>query len=584
MSALKTNWRISGALFGLLAVGFATGQSTTPASPAGQGAGDPAMPPAAGQTAPAAPARKTITLGELVEATTRQERRMIELMRNFHPIVETYVQEQQPDAALGTSPKGDDYFLSRLDVTGKAATALAFTDEERGKGDKKSLRNAEAFQAGGFAEALFPDLEHFDRENYDFEFVRWENLGDLHCAALNVAPHEKSDNRGFLGRIWVEDQNYNIVRFTGTYRSKAFSKRSFHFDSWRLNTISIAWTPAYVYTEESDPHDPSRHGVWLKAQTRVWGYDLANAGDHKEYAKRLTDNPAALDPNRKEASQNLSADYTVEKTTYTPDDNVVERLQLAGLMAPSGEVNRILETVVNNILVTNDLDIPAVRCRVLLTTPLESFVMGRTIVLSRGLIDVLPDEATLAAVLSHELAHIILQHSTGDKFMAGLTLPFPDLEIFAHLSFHFEPAEEEAADKKGLELFSKSPYKDKIAAAGLFVEALEARSPELPNLLHGRFSNDFGSSHLVGMKALADPGKHLQMENVEQIAALPLGSRISLDPWSDRIEMVKGQSARLQSAAEKRPFEVSPFYPHLKRLEEPAKAQAQPQQQPQPQQ
>ena len=117
-----------------------------------------------------------------------------------------------------------------------------------------------------------------------------------------------------------------------------------------------------MYTEESDPHDPSRHGVWLKAQTRVWGYDLANAGDHKEFAKRLTDNPAAVDPNRKEASQNLSADYTVGKTTYTPDDNVVERLQVAGLMAPSGEVNRILETVVNNILVTNDLDIPAMRC------------------------------------------------------------------------------------------------------------------------------------------------------------------------------------------------------------------------------
>ena len=587
MSSLKTNWWISGALFGVLATALATGQSTVPANPAGQNSGDPAV-PAGAQTAPPAqtvvPPRKTITLGELVDAMTQQEKRMNNLMRNFKPIVETYIQEEQPDAALGTTPKGDDYFLSRLDVTGRAANTMAFADEDHGKGDKKSAKNVEAFQADGFAQALFPDLDHFDRQNYDFEFVRWENLGDLHCAALNVAPHEKSDNRGFLGRIWVEDQNYNIVRFTGTYRSKAFSKRSFHFDSWRLNTISIVWTPAYVYTEESDPHDPSRHGVWLKAQTRVWGYDLANAGDHKEFAKRLTDNPAAVDPNRKEASQNLSADYTVGKTTYTPDDNVVERLQVAGLMAPSGDVNRILETVVNNILVTNDLDIPAVRCRVLLTTPLESFVMGRTIVLSRGLIDVLPDEATLAAVLSHELAHIVLQHSTGEKFMAGLTLPFPDLEIFAHLNFHFEPAEEEAADKKGLELFSKSPYKDKIAAAGLFVEALEARGPELPNLLHGRFSNDFGSSHLVGMKALADPGKHLQMENVEQVAALPLGSRISLDPWSDRIEMAKGQSARLQSAAEKRPFEVSPFYPHLKRLEEPAKAQAQPQEQSQPQQ
>jgi hypothetical protein len=528
------------------------------------------------QAAPAVPVRKQITLGELVESTIRQERRMNDLLRNFKPIVETYVQEQQPDSTLGTAPKGDDYFLSRLDVTGKAASTLAFTGDERSKKgeEKKAFRNSEAFAAGGFAQALFPDLDHFDRQNYDFEFVRWENLGDVHCAALNVAPREKSEGRAFLGRIWVEDQNYNIVRFTGTFTSKAFSKRAFHFDSWRLNTISILWTPAYVYTEESDPKDPSRHGLWFKAQTRVWGYDLANAGDHKEFAKRLTDTPSAVDPNRQEASQNLNPEYTVGKTTYTPDDDVVERLQVAGLMAPSGEVNRILETVVNNILVTNDLDIPAVRCRVLLTTPLESFVMGRTIVLSRGLVDVLPDEATLAAVLSHELAHIVLNHSTGEKFMAGLTFPFPDLEIFAHLNFHFDPTEEADADKKGLELFSKSPYKDKIAAAGLFLEALEARSPQLPNLLHGRFSNDFGSSHLVGMKALADPGKHLQMDNVEQMAALPLGSRISLDSWSDRIELLKGQAARPLSPSEKRPFEVSPFFPHLKRLEDPGKGPA----------
>lgn len=495
---------------------------------------------------------------------------MTELMRNFHPIVETYIQEQQPDQTLGTVPKADDYFLSRLDVSGKSATTLAFSDDDRSK--KGDQRKTAAFVAGGFADALFPDLDHFDRQNYDFEFVRWENLGDLHCGVLNVAPHEKTENRGFIGRIWVENQNFNIVRFTGAYTSKAFSKRSFHFDSWRLNTISIVWTPAYVYTEESDPHDSSRHGVWLKAQTRIWGYDLANAGDHKEYAKRLTDNPTAVDPNRHEASQGLDPSYTLGKSTYTADDNVVERLQVAGLMAPDGEVNRVLQTVVNNILVTNDLDIPAVRCRVLLTTPLESFVMGRTIVLSRGLVDVLPDEATLAAVLSHELAHIVLQHSTGEKFMAGLTLPFSDLEIFAHLNFHFDDKEEAEADKKGLELFSKSPYKEKLAAAGLFLEALEARSPQLPNLLHGRFSNDFGSSHLVGMKALADPQKHLQMDNVEQMAALPLGSRISLDPWSDRIELLKGQNARPLSAAEKRPFEVTAFYPHLKRLEEQPKA------------
>ncbi|HEX3820998.1 MAG TPA: M48 family metalloprotease [Candidatus Sulfotelmatobacter sp.] len=518
------------------------------------------------------PAAKTITLGELVDSIARQERHMTDLMRNFRPIVETYIQEEKPDPALMTSPKDDDYFLSRLDLSGKTTSALAFTGDEHGKNsDTKLPKDAEAFAAGGFAQALFPDMDHFDRQNYNFEFVRWENLGDVRCGVLNVSPREGVENRGFFGRIWVEDQNYSIVRFTGSYSSKAFAKRSFHFDSWRENLISIVWLPAYVYTEESDPKDPTRHGLWFKAQTRIWGYDLANAGDHKEYAKRLTDTPGNVDPKRNEASQSLSADYTLGKSTYTADDNVVERLQVAGLMAPDGEVNKVLETVVNNILVTNDLDIPAVRVRVLLTTPLESFVMGRTIVLSRGLVDVLPDEATLAAVLSHELAHIVLQHSTGETFMAGLTLPFSDLEVFSHLNFHFDSAQEADADKKGLELFAKSPYKDKLASAALFIEALDARSPELPNLLHGRLSNDFGSSHLAGMKDWPGFPKQLKMDQVDQVAALPLGSRVVLDAWSDKITLLRGQAPRPQSASEKMPFEVTPFLLHLKRLEEPAK-------------
>ncbi len=71
---------------------------------------------------------------------------------------------------------------------------------------------------------------------------------------------------------------------------------------------------------------------------------------------------------------------------------------------PWASVDKILQTVVNNLIVTNNLEIiPDVRCRVLLTSPLESFTVGHTIVVSRGLLDVLPDEASLAMTLAHEL-------------------------------------------------------------------------------------------------------------------------------------------------------------------------------------
>lgn len=492
---------------------------------------------------------------------------MTNLMRNFRPVVETYVQEEKPDATTVNAPRTDDYFLSRLDMTGKVETTVSFKEEERKRsGEKKTPKNGKAFAASGFALALFPDLDHFDRQNYAFDFVRWENLGEIRCAVVNVSPKENTDNRGFMGRIWVEDQNQSIVRFVGAYTAKAFAKRAFHFESWRLNTLDIRWLPAFVYTEESDPQDTSTHGLWFKAQTRIWGYDLANAGDHREFAKRLTDTPSGVDPKRHEASQNLSPELTIGKSTYTPEDEMVERLQVAGLMAPHGEVDQILETVANNLLITNNLDLAAVRCRVLLTVPLESFVVGRTIVLSRGLLDVLPDEATLAAVMAHEVAHIVLQHSLGAEYLSGASLPFSDTEIFSHLNFQFNAAQEAEADKKGLELLSKSPYKDQFANAGLFLKALEARSPQLPNLLHGRFSNDFGSSHLVGMQALSDLGKQLQMDKPDQMAALPLGSRIVVDPWSDRITMLKSKPVRPETAAEKMPFEVTPFLPHLKRL------------------
>jgi hypothetical protein len=53
---------------------------------------------------------------------------------------------------------------------------------------------------------------------------------------------------------------------------------------------------------------------------------------------------------------------------------------------------------------------------VLLTTPLESFTIGHTIVLSRGLIDVLPDEASLAMVLAHELGHVLGRHELSTSY------------------------------------------------------------------------------------------------------------------------------------------------------------------------
>jgi hypothetical protein len=501
--------------------------------------------PDTSQTSPPAPATKSIAFDDFVDSAVRRERRLADLMRTFTPIIETYIQEEgaQPRFQAGMTPNGDDYFLSRLNLTGDSLSTVPFADEETWKRTEEFfVQDPLPLSQVAFAQALFPDLGHFDRQNYAFEFVRWDVLGEVRCAVVNVTPRENSEKRGFVGRIWVEDQDHSIVRFAGTF-TKGFAKRAFHFASWRLNMPGIGWMPAYVYTEESNPRDLSSHRFGFKAQTRVWGYA----------------------PQRPETSQELSKAEPEDETAYPPEDAVVERAQVAGLMAPGGDVDRILETVLNNLQITNNLDIAGLHCRVLLTTPLESFVMGRTIVLSRGLLDVLPDEATLAAVLAHELAHVVLGHSTSTEYLRSIAWPFPDNQIFTALDFHFDRDQERDANKKALELFSKSPYKVSLAHVGFFLQALDANSGRFPNLLHGRFSNDFRSSNLVGMQGRIGSLKPAKTDQLNQISALPLGSRIVVDPWSDQIEMLKSKPARLTSPAERIPFGVTPFYPYLKR-------------------
>ena len=170
-------------------------------------------------------------------------------------------------------------------------------------------------------------------------------------------------------------------------------------------------------------------------------------------------------------------------------------------------------------------------------------------------------------MLAHELAHIVLEHSLGAEYASQFSLPFSDLEIFAKLNFRFDPAKEADADRKGQELFSKSPYKDKAASVPLFLKRLEAGSARLPGLLQARFSNDFGSSHLVGMQALVEAPIRSPTESAGPDCCLAAGFADKVDPWSDRIEMLKSKPPLLESASENRPFEVSPFFPYLKRLD-----------------
>jgi hypothetical protein len=64
---------------------------------------------------------------------------------------------------------------------------------------------------------------------------------------------------------------------------------------------------------------------------------------------------------------------------------------------------------------------------------------------------------------------------------------------------------------------------------------------------------------------LTQSAPKLEKGKVEQIAALPLGGRIRVNPWDNSIELIKTKAVGLLSAGEKLQFEVAPIFIYLTR-------------------
>jgi hypothetical protein len=510
------------------------------------------------------------TIQEAIDRIIAREGREIEVINSYHPIVESYVQMFSPKKTEIPILTKDFYYLGQAELSGGKPlgyhSMLSPNDQLPQKGFTE-----QRFRPLGFVRMAYVDREGFDRQHYSFNYVGQEFLGEIRCVTFDVTPLPNAGNGRFSGRIWAEDKNYTIVRFNGIYLP-VHEKGGWgsHFDSWRLNVQPDLWLPAYSFAEETDLkihkvevkylNDDAR--ISFKAQTRFWGYNLKEPTRTQEFSKLSLDGSAGIRDIASDGEQRDESPVEAQRHWQTQaENNVLTALQRTGLLAPSGEVDKALDTVVNNLEVTNNLEIePEVRCRVLTTSTFDLFVVGHIIVVSRGLLDVLPDEATLATLLAQELGVIVLSQPATDRYAFYDLLQLPPLDALKRLSFKLNARDREASDAKAMVYLQNSPYKHNLASAGLFLRQFEHDSRNLRALV----SPHLGDSVYVASQ-LKGVGPALQPENVNQIAALPLGARIKLDPWTDEMVLTRTTPASLQSAREKMPFEVTPFVPYLTR-------------------
>jgi hypothetical protein len=512
------------------------------------------------------------TASDIIDRMNQAERAVLVRLKTYHPLIEVYIQNLAPDEARGWVPTDDNYFLGQLQFD-DVPTLRPFGRKEP-RGVMLRVLSSPPDLGDAFAAMVAPDWRVLERKRYEFKYVRREFLGESRCFVFDVKPI-RNGKEGFLGRIWIEDRDYTLVRFNGVSlgTEEALSgllkrKLSFHMDGWRVNAAPGVWVPSYVYSEETDLNSVSpsqRRAPRFKSQTRIWGYQAHGDDRSGSLTTIRIDEPNVADTS--DAAAQLSPVLSQRRWEQEAEANVLEKLETMGLLAPAGEADKVLDTVLNNLVVTNKLNLERpLHCRILLTSPLESFTIGHTIVLSRGLIDVLPDEASLATMLAHELSHVALGHPLIDtKFSFADRLMVSDGELLPTLRFRRTPKEEAAADQKVIELLGTSPYRDKLADAGLFLRALADRARQLQRLIQPHIGDYMAANgQMTRLGDLMQKAPPLLPDSLEQIAALQLGARLVVDPWSGRLALDRSPAVPLTSVREKVPFAVTPLMPVIK--------------------
>jgi hypothetical protein len=519
----------------------------------------------------------------LVQRAITQEKVLIKNIQLRTPLVETYIQDTRPDVKLYEVPIDDHYMLSRVDF-GKGFFDKTYEPKEearRGffKGSLGAMMDLSkalglekfTYNPNGFMQMMFIDPSGFDQQHYVFSFVRREFLGSVRTWVFDV--HPKVDVKGmgrFYGRIWIEDDGGNVVRFNGTYTgptSEDASKYYFHFDSWRMNVQPGIWLPVAVYVEETQRTETNK-SVGLKAQTHFWGYSLKLPTRDSENVSVKVDE--AVD--KSDDSQDVGPLQASRMWITQAENNVIDRLVEAGLVAPldpGGYENKILDQIVINLVVPNNLAFTdQIHCRVLLTDTIEATTVGNTILLSKGLLDSLPSEEAIASVISMELAHIAMGHHIDTRYAFNDRLLFPDESTFQRIDMNHTDVDNASAAKRGMEYLQASMYKDKLATAGLYYEQLVDRARVLKSLNSPKLGDSLlkpdGTPWMADLSHMAPK---LNWDDLAQTAALPLGSWLKTDPWDDKVHMLNAKRYAPMNARDKMPFEVTPIFYKLQRYD-----------------
>ncbi len=426
------------------------------------------------------------------------EREMIAGLEDTSPLLETYFQSVSPGITAQTID--DAYFLSRVDFTrgfkqsgGGRRGYQTFLFGQNGASRMVRLNNGDKVPVlpDGNLDMLFVDLEDFDADTYNLTDLQRVIWGNRECLLFSVTPETPRDPGRFKGQIWVETSNFRIIRIKGTFTSGSAGRMGlrrffgigsiplfFHFDSTRQEVAPGKWLPSYSFFDENRTWQQidknASTNLHYRGHIFIWGYKDAGDGNNTDL--------------------------------NTPD--TIARLETERLLASPGVVEDGLDAIVRRIVSANAMTVPDIDCRVLLTTPIEMFNIGHTIILSRGLLNIVPNDSVIPVLLAYEIADMLFRKS-------GIAPPSSGAALW----------------QKATAMSDKAGYSNGVPYTSLLLSQLAQHSRSIPNLVRARFS-----------PSLFDIARGLSASSPTSIPAesappLILRGRYTIDSWSSSLNV-----------------------------------------------
>jgi len=169
----------------------------------------------------------------------------------------------------------------------------------------------------------------------------------------------------------------------------------------------------------------------------------------------------------------------------------------------------------------------------------------------------------LNGLLAFQLAHVILGHRLDTKYAFSDRLLFPSTSVFERIPMHHTDADNDEAAKEAMKLLDAKELAGGQQYFGLYLQQLQARLKGLPALNTPMIGDALIKSDkdtTFWMQAMVNKGAKLDMKDLKQEAAMPLGSFLRFDPWTDQVIQMHTSFEPILNARDKMPFEVAPVY------------------------